>query len=587
MSDSITKQTTLKGIGGSPGICIGKAYLVDKEGVDVIGRYRIADETLQDEKNRFKIAVKKAEEELRAIIDDTSEEFRQYAGILETHVVLLKDKMLYGRTIETIEKERVNAEWALKTVVLNIKSMFSDISDGYLKERGADILQVSDRIMRNLVGAETENIADINKRVILIAHDLSPAETTQINLEKIMGFVTARGGRASHTAIIARSLEIPAVLGLGQATSKIKTDDLIILDGSAGIVILNPTEKTLVKYEERKILFEEYRANVIRESHQPAETADGFGIQVMGNIELPREIVPLNDNGGEGIGLYRTEFQYLNRKDFPSENELFDNYKAVVEVIAPRPVTFRTLDINGDKAIDPDSEEINPALGLRGLRYCLKNTDLFKTQLRAILRAAAFGNVRVMFPMISCLEEVFEAKKILKEAAESLAKEGVEFNDAIEVGVLIEVPSAVITADLMAEAVDFFSIGTNDLIQYSLAIDRVNTDVAHLYQALHPAIIRMLKRVADVAKGKGIKVLMCGEMAGDPFNIPLLLGLGIDELSMNPQSIPIVKRIIRSVTIADARRFVKDVLKLTVAEDIVKHVQNVYGDVFSKNMYKD
>ncbi len=583
----MSEEFVLTGIGASPGICIGKAYLVDKEGVEVVQKYAIEPKDLHTEINRFKTAVKAVTDELHAIIENTPEAFREHAYILETHLVLLKDKMLYGKTIETIKRDRVNAEWALKDVVSNIKTVFQNISDPYIKERSEDIGQVSGRIMLRLIGVETVDISEINKRVILVAHDLTPAETSQIQVGRIMGFITDRGGKASHTGIIARSLEIPAVMGLRHVTRKVKNDDLIIVDGNAGIIIIDPSEKTLIEYEERKTRYEAYQAAMTRASHLPAVTADGVQLVAMGNIELPEEIVSVLDHGGDGIGLYRTEFQYLNRSDFPSEDELFDKYRDVVEVTAPKPVTIRTLDINGDKALDfgNGNHEENPALGLRAIRYCLKRPDVFEMQIRAILRAAAFGNVRIMFPMISSCDEIMAAKRIMAKAAASLESEGTAFKKEIDIGILIEVPSAVIMADVMADMVDFFSIGTNDLIQYALAIDRSNRDVAHLYHPLHPAIIRMLKQIADVAKNKGIRVAMCGEMAGDPFHVPILLGMGINELSMNPQAIPAVKSMIRSLRMEDAQKFMNEVLKKTTAKEVVDLLQEAYGTLFSDTQF--
>ena len=574
-------EMQLHGIGGSPGICIGKAYLVGKEGVDVVEKYFISEENLKKETKRFKKAVKKAKDELFSIIEQTPKKLRPHDSILEAQMVLFKDKMLYGKTIKTIEKEMVNAEWALKKVVSNVKSMFDDMTDTYLQGRAADIIHVSDSIMQNLVGAEKVDIAAIGKRVILVAVDLSPAETSQIQLEKIMGFVTDRGGKTSHTGIIARTLEIPAVLGLDNASRIIKNDDIIIVDGTEGIVIINPNDKTLIQYEERRDRYEAYKAGFTRDSHLPAETVDSVLFQVMGNIELPEEVVSVIRYGGDGVGLYRTEFQYFNRLDFPDEHELFDKYKDVVEVMAPRPVTIRTIDVNADKAIPyaSDLDEANPVLGLRGIRYCLKKPDVFKTQLRAILRASAFGKVRVLFPMISCYDEVLHAKRILNQAADSLDKEGVDFDKNMEVGIMIEVPSAAILADMMAKEVDFFSIGTNDLIQYSLAVDRGNTQVAHLYQPLNPAIIRMIKHVADVARDHGLEVSMCGEMAGDPVNMTILLGLGMDRFSVNPQSIPIIKSMIRLLNVEDARLFIKEVLKETTDTGVTELVYNTFGSI--------
>jgi phosphotransferase system enzyme I (PtsI) len=575
----------LYGIGGSPGICIGKAYLVDKEGVEVLPKYAIPAKGLSAEKKRFQAAVKKVSDEINQIIHDTPEELREHVQILETHAVLLKDKMLYGRAIEIIEKEHINAEWALKKVVSMIKPMFESMNDPYLRDRAADILNVSDRIMKNLVGVDTLSIAAIDKRVILVARDLSPAETSQIQLERVMGFVTDGGGRASHTSIIARSLEIPAVMGLGNATQIIKNDDIIIVDGVAGVVIINPSDQTLIAAEDRKEQYESRRAIYVRSSHLPAETKDGRRLSVMGNIELPEEVVAVLDKGGDGIGLYRTEFQYLSRATFPSEEELFEKYKDVIEVMGHRPVTIRTLDINGDKAVTyiHADEEDNPVLGLRAIRYCLQKPAVFKTQLRAILRAAFFGQVRILFPMISRMDEIIETKRLLAEAAQSLDKDGLPYNKNTTIGVMIEVPSAAIMADAMAKEVDFFSIGTNDLIQYTMAIDRGNPHVAHLYNPLHPAVIRLLKMIADAGRNNGIPVYMCGEMAGELLYIPILLGLGLEELSTNPQAIPMVKNAIRSLDIAQAHDFLARVLKLTTTQQIEELVHQTFGDQFNNN----
>lgn len=565
---------------------MGKAYLVDREGVDIVKKYIIRKEDLQQETSRFKAAVQESTEELRAIIENTPEDFRQHVRILETHLHLLKDKMLYGKTLERIEHDRVNAEWALKRVVDDVKSVFEKMTDVYLKERAADITHVSDRIMRNLAGVEVERVVDIDKRVILVASDLSPAETSQIQLDRIKGFVTDHGGKASHTTIIARSLQIPAVLGLGNVTGLIQTDDFIIVDGSAGVVIIHPTSDTVDEYRARRTEYDSRLATLIRTGKEPAETRDGYHIQVMGNIELPEEVVSALNFGGDGIGLYRTEFQYMNRPDFPTEEELFEKYKDVVDVMGNKVVTFRTLDINGDKAMASASyrEEQNPALGLRAIRYCLNNPEMFKTQLRAILRVAAFGNVRVLFPMISSHDELMQAKALLNEAAGALEKENVLCNPAIDVGILIEVPSVVMMADVMAKAVDFFSIGTNDLIQYSFAIDRGNRHVAHLYRPMHPAIVRMLKQVCDVAKKERIKVVMCGEMAGEPIHAPLLLGLGVDEMSVNPQFIPAVKQMVRGLKLQDTRQFAESILRATTTVEITDMVHAAYGEILSETV---
>ena len=577
------RELILTGISASPGICIGKAYLVDREGVDVIKRYHILKPGLQNEKNRFKKAVKQAKSDLNNIISNTPEGLRQHSDILTSHMMLMEDKMLFDRTIETIGKEMVNAEWALKKVVSKVRSMFQDISDPYLKDRAIDVDHVSERIMLHLAGVNSVSIADIDKRVILVAQDLSPAQTSQINLERIKGFVTVRGGVTSHTSIIARTLGIPAVQGVADATTQIHTDDIIIVDGSVGSVVINPSEQTLVAYQERQERFESFRASIARISYRPSETIDGFRIRVMGNIEQPEQVVSVMDNGGEGIGLYRTEFQYLSRTGFPDEDELFDKYRGVVEVMPSAPVTIRTLDINGDKAVHNSTMmECNPVLGLRAIRYCLQRPEIFQTQLRAILRAAAFGDVRILFPMISTYDELLASKKMLAQAMESLDKSGIEFNRDIAVGVMIEVPSLAIMADMIAPEVDFFSIGTNDLIQYSMAVDRTNKEVAHLYNPLHPAILRMLKFVSDAAKDHNIELFMCGEMAGDPFNLPILMGLGIDELSMNPQTIPMAKNVIRSLSAAETRPFLENVLMQTTAGDVENLVRDAYGEIITQ-----
>ena len=577
------QETRIKGIDTSPGICIGMAYLVDKKGVDIIEKYPISRMGLEHEKNRFKSAVQQASRELDAIIENTPEKYREHARILETHAAMLKDKMLYDKTLNVIEKDLINSEWALKKVVSEVKSIFKNISDGFFSEKANDIVHVADHIMQNLSGTKLENITDINKRVILVATDLSPADTSQLSMEKIKGFVMDRGARTSHMSIIIRSLEIPSVFGLGNATELINNDDLIIVDGINGVVIINPGEQTLEEFEELKIRYEQRKAALIKGSGAKAETTDGLLLKVMGNIEFPGEVASVTEHGGDGIGLYRTEFQYLGRQYFPNEEELFDRYKGVVEVMGDKPVTIRTLDINGDKAVsnDPDSDEANRIFGLRGIRYCLKRPDVFQIQLRAILRATAYGNVRILFPMISDYSELVEAKKCLKLAIESLDREGAEFKRNVPIGVMIEVPSAVIMADVLAEAVDFFSIGTNDLIQYSLAVDRGNIEVAHMFNPLHPAVIRLIRYVSKIARDKGIKLFICGEMAGEPLHVPILIGLGLNELSMNPQSIPAVKRMIRMLSFTQSKEFSKKVLKLSTCADVVKFVQTTYGNVLN------
>ena len=593
MTEPFRQEIRLFGIGGSPGICIGKAYIVDKKGGELVSKYAIDKKDVKNEVMRFKAAVKKSKDQLLEIVEDTPDKLTQHAYVFETHLQLLKDKMLYGMTIDTIEGEHVNAEWAFKKTVTNIKAMFQDIDDPYLRERASDIVQVGDRILGNLTGATQVNIAEITARVILVAKDFSPAETSQINLKRVMGFVTDRGGKTSHTSIIARSIGIPAVLGLETATRTIRNDDLIVVDGLSGIVIINPSEATLVEFAERDQNYEALQSAFIRDSHLAAVTQDQVELKVLGSIEHPDETKSAIKHGADGIGLYRTEFQYMGRPTFPTEAELFNHYRNTVLTMAPKPVIFRTLDINGDKAIDAVGEnsfEENPALGLRAIRYCLKKRDIFKTQLRAILRAAAHGEkggTRILFPMISNIEEVLKTKRLIEEATRELEQEGESYRKDIPIGVMIEVPSAVFLAETFAKEVDFFSIGTNDLIQYSLAIDRNNKEVSYLYQPMHPSILRMLKHIADVGKKTGTPVCICGEMAADPIHVPVLLGLGISEFSLLPQSIPPVKSLLRALDASETEGMVEELLTYVSAEDIVDKLHARYGGLLDDDAYME
>ncbi len=581
MNKTVTDQIFLRGISGSPGICIGKAYLVDREGVNLIKRYPVSPDMVPNEIDRFKNAVDKAKKDHAKAIDSLGDDLSENLNILETHMVLFKDKMLYGKTIDTITNDQVNAEWALRRVSRRISRMFNQINDPYLRARGNDIIQVSDKIMHYLVGEADLRISEINKRVIIVAHDLSPADTSQIQLEHIKGFVTDRGGKDSHTSIVAKSLKIPSVLGLGNATANINNDDILIVDGSAGIIIINPDEDTLFKYEDKRARFAAFRADIERESHLPAITADGVPINLLANIELVEEVVSAKDNKAAGIGLFRTEFLCLDLNRFPTEDQMLQKYRELVELMHPAPVTIRTLDINGDKFnpyIDP-VEEANPALGLRAVRFCLVNESIFIAQIKAILRAAAFGNINLLIPMISCVEEIIGVKSCIERAVIELESEDRIFNKDIPLGIMIEVPSAVMMAQELAGHVDFFSIGTNDLIQYSMAIDRRNRRVAHLYQALNPAVLKMIRLVVDAATENNIELFMCGEMAGDAINIPVLLGLGLTNLSMNAGAIPVIKKMVRSVDVSKAQKDVQTILGFQTVQEIVDYIQKEYRDL--------
>lgn len=579
----IKKESLLTGVAASPGIVIGKAYMVDRSKVAFVYQSIISDRLIEAEVERFEEAVRQVRAQLEQIKAGVPEELAAHTGILDTHLMLLTDKLLYDASIRFIREERINAEWALMKAVDRAREMFSRVKDEYIRSRIKDIEYVTERITRSLVGGETESLDRIKERVIIVAHDLSPADTTQIRVDRVMGFITDMGSRTSHTAIMAQALEIPAVVGLQDCTARIRTGDLIVLDGAAGHVIINPDDKALEFYYGRQRSFDSYQAEIVRASHLPAETIDHHQIMVNGNIEFYEEVAAVIDHGGEGIGLYRTEYLYLAKQTLPSEEELFEDYRDVAQILSPRPVTIRTLDLGGDKFSSSLNlaEDMNPALGLRAIRFCLKEPEIFRTQLRAILRASAFGNIKIMFPMISGLQELLEAKDILDDVGRKLERDGIEYDPNIEVGTMIEVPSAVAIADILAQEADFFSLGTNDLIQYSLAIDRVNERVAHMYEPLHPAVLRLIQTVVQAAHTAGVRVGVCGEMAGDPVCAPILLGMGLDELSMTSVAIPRIKRLIRIASLEECQGYLNTVLRCRTTVEVNSFVQDVIIKRFS------
>jgi len=579
----------MKGIGASGGVAIGRVYLLDRTRVKVIYQYLLDQKQVEQELERFKAAVTKADGQLNQILEEIPSGSKDLAGIIDSHRLILRDRMIYDQTLEIIQQEHINAEWALKKALEKAQEIFSKIKDDYFRNRIKDVEDVSERILRNLTGKQMESLADIKGQVVVVAHDLSPADTTQMRLEHVLGFVTDMGGKTSHTAIIAQSLEIPAVVGLERITHEVNSGDLIILDGSDGQVVLNPDPETLAFYKQKKKKYGEFRVELAKYSHLPAETLDGVNLKIRANIEFLEEVSTVLANGGEGIGLFRTEFLYLSQKELPSEQTLFESFREAVAVMAPYSVTIRTLDIGGDKfASHLDlAEEMNPALGLRAIRFCLKEIGIFKRQLRAILRASAYGKIKILFPMISDIDEVSQAKAVLNEVKEDLQKEKISFDPQIPLGIMIEIPSAVAMADMLAREVDFFSIGTNDLIQYTLAIDRVNEHVAHMYQPLHPAILRLIQQTVEAGYQAGIPVALCGEMAGEPLYIPILLGLGLDELSMNPMSIPRVKRIIRMISYKDSKEFLNKILVLKTTEEINAAVKREMVELVPDNVKID
>mgnify|MGYP006283507461 FL=1 len=575
-SDSTAEERRLRGVPVYPGVVIGKAHLVDRSQVKIMYQYLVNDDRVQSEARRFETAVRTVEKQLLAIKNEMPGRVKEHSFILDSHLLILKDSMLYGSTLDRILAEKINAEWALKKSLENLKEIFRQIDDEYISNRISDVENVTERIMRTLAGEPGQSLSDIDQRVIITAHDLSPADTTELNIGKVMGFITDVGGRTSHTAIMAQALEIPAVVGLEKATALVEDNDLLIVDGSTGDVIIDPDEETIIRYQEKALQLEKYKSSIARKSHLPAQTVDGHRVAITANIEFLEEVAAVREYGGEGIGLYRTEFLYLRSRGFPTEEELFEDYREVAEIMYPFPVSIRTLDLGGDKfasALDI-SKEMNPALGLRAIRFCLNEPEIFKVQLRAILRASAHGKIQLMFPMISGLQEIIAAKQILGEVKQELEEKGIEYDREIKVGIMIEVPSAVIMAEVLAQHVDFFSIGTNDLIQYALAIDRVNEHVAYMYQPFHPAILKMIQHVVEMAKKAGIAVSLCGEMASDPLCISVLLGLGLDALSMNARTIPLVKNIIRQLSMEQARTEFEKVICLPTASEVREFIQD-------------
>lgn len=564
-----------RGIAASPGVVIGKVFCLGKEDFG-IRRRLISPEEIPREVSRFKGVLDQTKNEVLKIKEEVAQKLSpEEARIFDAHLLILDDPYLREVIINKLTKRRVCLEYAIKHTVSDIVDKFTSIGDKYLKSRAGDIRDVGRRLLGNLLGRQRDALARLKEEVIVIAHDLSPSDTAQMHKERVIGFATDIGGKTSHTAIMARSLEIPAVVGLADITARVQDGDRVIVDGDRGVVWVNPGEPTQRRYQLVQARRQAQEKELKGLRARAPKTLDGHRVKVTANIELPMEIRYVKEHGAIGIGLYRTEFLYLNRSTLPSEEEQYRAYQLVAKEMAPSSVVIRTLDLGGDKFLSQLNlaPEINPFLGLRAIRLCLHDVDLFKTQLRAILRASKQRNLKIMYPMISGIEELRAANQVLWEVKEEFKNKKVFFDEHIPVGAMIEIPSAALAADLLAKEVNFFSIGTNDLIQYFLAVDRVNERVAYLYEPLSPTILRLIKSVIDAGHRAGIWVSLCGEMASDPLAVLILLGLGLDEFSVGAISIPQVKKIIRSITFETAQRLADGALRLSTAKDVERFVR--------------
>ncbi len=575
----------MRGIAASPGIAIGPVRIIDRQEIKISKR-RIAASETAGEVARLMAAVAESRSQLlaakEAIRDTGDSSSGDHSLILQAHLLMLEDVLLLEGASSIIKESLINAEWAFYKKSEEIKAALASTGDAYFSERAQDVDFISHRVLRNLMGHAMQIVDTYTDACIIAADKLSPVETTQMVGSPVLGFATEAGTRTSHTAIMAQALGIPAVVGIEQLTERIGASDIIIVDGNDGAVIIRPDTDTIEEYRARAARHAELEKKLLSDRERPAVTADGERITLLSNIEFPAEAAMALDYGAEGIGLYRTEFLYLNRTSLPDEEEQYNTYRAVVSTIAPRKAVFRTFDLGADKVFgNRKSREVNPALGLRAIRLGLQNREMFRTQLRALLRAAKEGTLQIMFPMISGVGELRQIKVMLEQARKELGETAPQ---SVHIGCMIELPSAVLVADQLAREVDFFSIGTNDLIQYALAIDRVNDHVAYLYTPFHPAILRAVKTVIDAGNQAGISVSMCGTLAAEPLMLPLLIGLGLRTLSMVPTSIPIVKAMVREIDCLEAESLAHQALELPTAveiEDLVRfHVEKKLGPNF-------
>jgi phosphotransferase system enzyme I (PtsI) len=573
-------EITVQGIAASQGISYGQIFVFIRSDV-AVPSYQVEPENRIEEVARFDRALVATRQQISKIKNEVEKNIgAEEAAIFDAHLMVLEDQALIGETIREFESTGRNIETCFNKVSARYIKAFSEIDDEYLRERAGDLRDVTQRVLQNLLGQAETSLSRLADQRIVVASEITPSDSATLDRTAALGIVTDSGSKTSHAVIVARSMKIPAVVGVRSLTERVQNGDWAIVDGYEGVVILNPSESTLFRYgkiQERKKSFE---TRLLEANRQPAVTLDGVKVALMANIERTEEVAKAKSFVADGIGLYRTEFLFLNTARLPTEQEQFVAYKSVVEAMAPQPVVIRTLDLGGDKPMvghaDLFPKEDNPFMGFRAIRFCLEHQDIFKEQLRAILMASAYGKVRMMYPMISGAEELARANAVLGECRQELKARGVAFDENLEVGAMIEIPSAAATADLLARECAFFSIGTNDLIQYMLAIDRVNDRIAHLYEPTHPAIIRTLKHIVDEARQQKISVSVCGEMAGDPVFAPLLLGLGVDCLSMSPAWLPSVKYLVRAMTMADAQALAAEALRLNSPKEIYARCDAFY-----------
>ena len=562
----------MRGIGTSPGIVLGKVFVYKEPEINVV-KENI--ENIEKEINRLDLAIEEGTKQVDKLYEKTLHNVgKEEAEIFNAHKMILKDPEFIGSIKEKVKSEKVNVEWAIKTISDEYIQIFENMEDEYLKERALDLKDISTRLLRILLGIEATDLGSIEEESIILAYDLTPSDTAQIDKKLVLGFVTEIGGPTSHSAIMARTMEIPSVSGIKNVINIAKNGDFIIIDGKSGEILLNPSKEEIKYYSNKQKKYEEFKFQLKEMIGKESISKDGVKVEIAANIGTPKDMDKVLENDGEGVGLFRTEFLYMDRDTEPTEEEQFIAYKTVAEKLGEKPLVIRTLDIGGDKFLPylDLPKEMNPFLGYRAIRLCLDRTEIFRTQLRAILRASHFGNIKIMFPMVSSIQEVRDAKKIIEEIKEELRSENIPFNEEIEIGIMVEIPAVAVHSDIFAKEVDFFSIGTNDLIQYTLAVDRGNQDIVHLYNQYHPAVLKLIKMTIENGHKEGIWVGMCGEAAGDEKLIPILLAMGLDEFSMSSSSILKARWIINNTSKSEVESMLDTILSLPTAEDVEKFI---------------